>query len=90
MKLTVLVKALKRTLTSCAVKTRLKKIGFLILQQSVKLWILSIQIGTLDDSGNIATITLHNSPATTATKLQDYEAAETKKYKKNLTPCTSH
>ena len=81
MKLTVLVKALKRISTSCAVKTRLKKkIGFLILQQSIKLWILSIQIGTIDDSGNIATIKLHNSPATTATKLQDYEAAETKKY----------
>ena len=44
------------------------------MQQGVKLWSLSIQIGNLDDSGNIATIRLHNSPATTATKLQDHWA----------------
>ena len=44
------------------------------MQQRVKLWSLSIQIGNLDDSGNIATIKLNNSPATTATKLQDHWA----------------
>ena len=45
-----------------------------------------MSLGTLDDSGNIATIKLYNSSATTVTKLQDYEAADTKNNIKHNLP----